>query len=93
MPRRVASQSSDFGQIERNNRIIQKTIQMKELAISNLFLRIEYNMYKIIRIEIIIKTILFMFGLSFPNVFYKDNYTGIKLSYHIFYWFNNSRMH
>ena len=44
IPRSVASQSSDFGQIDKMSRIMQKTIQMKELAISNLFLRIEYSM-------------------------------------------------
>lgn len=41
IPRSVASQSSDFGQIDRNSKIIQKIIQMNELAMSNLFLRIE----------------------------------------------------
>lgn len=41
MPRMSASQSREVGKMERMSKIIQKIIQMNELAILRWFLRIE----------------------------------------------------
>lgn len=57
IPRKSASQSIEAGQMDKTSKIIQKIIQIKELAGLSLPFLIESRMYKITDIAIVMRKI------------------------------------